>query len=430
MAATSIIILVSVVVAIALGYSLKINIGWFALAFAFVLGVFMCDIAPNAIIAMWPTKLFFQLLTVMFFYNFAINNGTLELVAKKIVYLTRKTPALIPVALWVMFAILSGIGPGAVAMFLALAPLLMTIADEIGMNPIMVPVIMTSAGSAGGWSPIAVQGLLTQSLIEAGGYPAEEATRLMLVVWQNTLLCAVVVFIVGYFVFKAYKSKAAVMEKPEPFKKNQKINLVLIAIVLALLIIPSVVKGITGNAFFAMLAKSIDVTYVCIVFAIIAILLKIGDEKKAMMNVPWNTIIMLCGAGTLLAVASSAGVLDYLSVAMSQNVALGILPYAMGIIAGVMSVFSSTTGVVMPTLYPLVMTITTATGFPAAILFSVIPITASYSGMSPFSTAGGLALAAVKDESKKNAIVIKLIITAFSTIALVMLLIAVGAIRS
>lgn len=71
-------------------------------------------------------------------------------------------------------------------------------------------------------------------------------------------------------------------------------------------------------------------------------------------------------------------------------------PGVMGLTAGIMSWFSSTSGVVMPTLIPTVTDVAAQVGggVSTLALLSAITNTASAAGMSPISTGGSMGLAA------------------------------------
>jgi len=45
-------------VSIAVGYIKKINIGYFAIAFSYLIGAFLLGYTPRKIIGMWPTNFF------------------------------------------------------------------------------------------------------------------------------------------------------------------------------------------------------------------------------------------------------------------------------------------------------------------------------------------------------------------------------------
>ena len=89
-------IILAIVAAIALGYVTKINTGIFAIAFAYLLGCFVLDLKPGEIVRMWPVSIFFVIVAVSLFYNFALLNGTLEKISTLILYSCRRAPYLLP----------------------------------------------------------------------------------------------------------------------------------------------------------------------------------------------------------------------------------------------------------------------------------------------------------------------------------------------
>ena len=72
----SLLVVAAIVVAVALGYKTKINIGLFAIAFAYLIGCFGMGLSPSEVISMWPLKIFFIIFSVCLFYSFATVNGT------------------------------------------------------------------------------------------------------------------------------------------------------------------------------------------------------------------------------------------------------------------------------------------------------------------------------------------------------------------
>jgi di/tricarboxylate transporter len=429
MSATSIIILISILVAIAIGYKTKINFGFLGIAFAFLFGCLIADLSPSKVMGLWRSKLFFQMFTVTFFYAFAIRNGALELLARKLVYTVKNRTFLIPVILWLVGFVLAGIGPGSIAMFLVLSPLFMQVAKETEMNPALAAVVMVTGVNTGAWSPIAVNGIATKGLIETAGYSADLAYAYSLVVWRNMIIASIIIFVLCYFIFKGYKCKMLSAEKPAAFNKKQSTSLTLIFTMTGLLIIPAILKWAIGGSAISWLAGKMEVTLLAIFFGVLSILLKVGSEKEAVADVPWKTIIMVCGMGLLVGTAAEAGALSYLSDYIGQSFNAAVIPYVMCIVAGIMSIFSSTMGVVIPTLYPLVYAISVASGSTPALLFSVIPIAAGYTGMSPFSLAGGLAMASA-EEGKKEKLFVLLIIVALASIFVTAALVGLGLLRN
>ncbi|MGN1001209.1 MAG: SLC13 family permease, partial [Oscillospiraceae bacterium] len=342
MSTTCIIILVSILVVIILGYTLKINYGLLGICFAFICGCLIAGYSPSKVMGMWGTKVFFQMFSIAFFYAFAINNGTMELLAKKLVYAARNTTFLIPLILFLVGAVLAGIGPGSISMFLILIPIIMQVAKETNMHPLLAAVVAVSGINAGAWSPICVNGITVLGLIEAAGYTAEEASHYSNVIFRNAIIVSFLFFVIAYVIFRGWKCTPAHTEKPDAFSKQQKTSLILIIIMTAILVLPSVLKNIFGGTALTWLAGKVDATFLAIIFGVISIILKVGDEKKAIASVPWKTIIMVCGMSMLISVASEAGATQFLSDYLGNSFSASALPYVMAIVAAVMSIFSST----------------------------------------------------------------------------------------
>ena len=87
----AIVMLIVIVLAIAIGFKTNINIGVLAMVFSYIVGCYVMGLKASAIVAMWPIKIFFILVSVSFFYNFATLNGSLDKLALNILYKFGKT---------------------------------------------------------------------------------------------------------------------------------------------------------------------------------------------------------------------------------------------------------------------------------------------------------------------------------------------------
>ena len=101
----------------------------------------------------------------------------------------------------------------------------------------------------------------------------------------------------------------------------------------------------------------------------------------------------------------------FLASLMNEHTALPIL----GVLSGVMSIFSSAVGVVMPTLIPTTVSLAEELGnvFSPAILTVVIAVGSHITTVSPFSTMGALALATAPDHVDRKKLFRDLFIMAF-----------------
>ena len=125
--------------------------------------------------------------------------------------------------------------------------------------------------------------------------------------------------------------------------------------------------------------------------ASVLILLGCADEKKAIKGIPWGTLIFICGVGALVNVINKLGgiklVSDYLASLMTAGTATPIMAATSGILSWV----SSTTGVVMPALYPIAADVCKQfAGVSYVEVISAITATSFAAAISPLSTGGAI----------------------------------------
>src|SRR5699024_3337425 len=105
--------------------------------------------------------------------------------------------------------------------------------------------------------------------------------------------------------------KGVQFTKPDSYNKVQKQTLSLIFIMMAVVLVFPLLKMLLPHVkFISTVAGKIDVGLVAIVFAVVALFLKLAPQKEIIAKVPWNTILMIAGAGMLIAVAVEAGTID------------------------------------------------------------------------------------------------------------------------
>ena len=175
----------------------------------------------------------------------------------------------------------------------------------------------------------------------------------------------------------------------------------MVLMMIVLLAFPILKSILPANKTIANLNSKIDVGLVGIIFAVIVLLMKLAPQKEAIARVPWNTIIMIVGAGMLIAVAVKAGTIDMLASWIGSNVAVALVPLAFSIVAAFMSFFSSTTGVVAPALFPLIPALAASTELGAESLFACTVLGAQSSAISPFSSGGSLIMASCGKEDER-----------------------------
>lgn len=388
----------------------KTNIGLWAIFAAYVLGSFVLGINPSLIINMWPTKLFLMLFAVTFFYSFAILNGSLEKLALHAVYACRSIPWAIPIMLYLLGFILSGIGAGDGAIVL-LIPTAMSIAKITGMNYFLAATSTICGISYAGATPISTIGIFIRELMVHAGYSPEAANSYANKTFFHGFLVFTLVFILSYIIFRGYRVKADTVARPEPFEGKQKATLgIIILYVSVMVLVPLLHLVIPEGPVIDLFAKNLNIALVSFFFALVSILFKVGDEKKAFLRVPWGTLVTLCGMCMLIAIVTESGTVKVVSDYLSSNVSDIFSPALFSLFSGIMSFFVSGF-VVNTTFFPLVPGVV-AGGIDPGLLFSAIAVGAMGTAVSPFSSMGAMAVSLVDDEKKRPVFFIGMILWA------------------
>jgi len=219
------------------------------------------------------------------------------------------------------------------------------------------------------------------------------------------IIFSLILIAIFRFGFKSNRGigKGVTFSRPEPFDRKQKLTLYLMLLMMVIvLIFPLLKLALPDNALIGTIAGKVDVGLVAFCFTIIALLFDLAPQKEVIARVPWNTILMIAGAGMLIAVAVKAGTIDALSAWIGSNVPAALIPLAFSFVGAFMSFFSSTTGVVAPALFPLIPGLAAATGLNPAALFACTILGAQSSAISPFSSGGSLILGSCGNEEDRN----------------------------
>ena len=388
-AVISLIVLVAVLI---LGYKCKINTGLLSIACAMFLGHFI-GMTDKQIIGGFATTLFVQLTGVMLLFSICSENNALQLIAKRAVALAGKRTNLIPLIVYFVAVFMAAIGCGCVPVMSLMAVICAALAAEMKVDPILLIPMGLLGAQGGGTTPLTTTGILGATLAAENGITEYVGTGLMM----GQFLCSTVFALVLYFVLGGYKIKA---ENPINMRDIPKFTKKQLLSVAAILVVAVFV-----------LAFKFDVGLCAFVASVVLLLAKTADQKKAIAGIPWGTLLLVCGINVLMNVVIKSGGIDLLAEKLSSIMTERTAIPLIGITAGIMSWFSSTSGVVMPTLIPTVAPLLTALGsssVTATAMVTAITATAHTAGVSPISSGGSMGLAsycsqtgASQDEEQK-----------------------------
>ncbi|HFX6348957.1 TPA: SLC13 family permease [Acinetobacter nosocomialis] len=395
--------LIALAVSIGLGYKTKINIGFFTIAFAYLIGCFGMGLKPSEVIELWPVKIFFIILSVTLFYNFALANGALEKLASHLLYKCRKFPQFLPLAIFFAATIIAGLGAGFYTVLAFMAPITLLLCKKTNMNMVIGGMAANYGALAGANFMTSQSGIIFRSLMENTGISSQTAFSYSGGIFVLTLIIPIVVL--GIYTLWNRKSNSIVIEdqKPEPFDKKQKQSIFLIVLMMSIVLIFPILHLVFPDVkTISFLNSKIDIAFLAITFSLISLLMKLADEKKVIALVPWGTLIMICGVGMLIALGVKLGIITTLSEWLANNVPVWVIPVLLCLISAIMSVFSSTLGVVAPTLFPIVPALALSSGLNPLVLFICIVVGAQSTAISPFSSGGSLIMASAPADIDKT----------------------------
>jgi len=132
--------------------------------------------------------------------------------------------------------------------------------------------------------------------------------------------------------------------------------------------------------------------------AALLILTRAADETDGLRRMPWPAILMVTGMSALVGVVERTGGMALFTSLLARLALPSTVNALIAFVTGVISTYSSTSGVVLPAFLPMVPGLVRELGGgdPLAIALS-INVGASIVDVSPLSTLGALCVAAIAD---------------------------------
>jgi di/tricarboxylate transporter len=385
-------------VAILLSCVTPINVGLISIAFAFIVGVGFGGMKVAQVAGGFPSSLFLVLVGVTLLFSQAKVNGTLDQIARRSVRLARGNPGIIPLIFFFLAMTLAAIGAGNIAATAMLAPIAMSVAGEAGISAFLMTVMVATGANAGGLSPFAPTGIIANGLLAR-----IDITGVEWPTFFNNFLAETFVGIGGYFVLGGAKllargGEAAASVSEEAPTWQQRLTLALIA------------SWILGVVLFRL-----DVGMGAFVAAAVLTLARAADEEQAVKAIPWNTIMMVSGVTVLISILEKTGGMDLFTNLLTRYSTPTSITGVIAFVTGVISVYSSSSGVVLPAFLPTIPSLIEKLGGgdPLAIAAS-INVGAHLVDVSPLSTLGALCIAAAPAAENRTRLFNKLLLWGLS----------------
>lgn len=356
----------------------KLNVGVLAIAMAWIIGVYLGGLPADQIAAGFPVQLFLTLVGMTLLFSQAQLNGTLDKIAHASVRACRGNAGLVPVMFFAVAAALASLGPGNIASAALMAPVAMAVAGRANIPAFLMAIMVGNGANAGSLSPFAPTGIIVNGLMSRIGMPDLQWP----VYWTNLAVHAGVAF-TAYLLFGGLRLfrlrfHGHQEEDSGSFDRRNWITLCTIALLLC-----------------SVIAFRINIGMGAFLAAGLLALLRAADHGNAIQKIPWSVIVMVTGITVLIALLEKTQGLALFTDLLARVATRESVTAVVAFVTGLVSVYSSTSGVVLPAFLPTVPGLSAQLGGADAVSVAFSMNVGSHLvDMSPLSTIGALCIAA------------------------------------
>ncbi|MEU5996321.1 SLC13 family permease [Streptomyces sp. NPDC047197] len=398
MSAELISILVLVVVFV-IATTRSINMGALAFAAAFAVGELAADLDADGIFAGFPGDLFVVLVGVTYLFAIARANGTTDWLVHASIRLVRGRIALIP---WVMFVItgaLTAIGAVSPAAVAIVAPIALSFAAQYGISPLLMGAMVVHGAQGGGFSPISIYGSIVNGIVERENLPGNELALFLASLIVNVLIAGIVFVLFGGLKLGGRDTGKGAEgidgdgpEGTEPAGNgaSSRLDPAKIATLAALVALVVAVLGF-----------DLDAGLSAITLAVILSAVWPDSSRKAVGEIAWSTVLLICGVLTYVGVLEEMGTIDWAGEGVSDIGVPLLAAVLLCYIGAIISAFASSVGI-MGALIPLAVPFLAQGEIGAVGMIAALAVSATVVDVSPFSTNGALVLAAAPDVDRER----------------------------
>jgi Na+/H+ antiporter NhaD/arsenite permease-like protein len=389
--------IVALVAIFVIGTVLPINMGALAFVAAWLVGMYALGLDEKEIIGGISGDLVLTLVGVTYLFAIAKNNGTVDLIVRKAVQAVRGRVVLIP---WVMFAltgVLTAIGAASPAACAIVGPIALGFAGRYKINVLLMGMFVVHGAQAGGFSPISIYGTITNTVMRENDLPVSEVGLFLASLLVNLAIAVVLFLALGGRELAsrridpgttATRTQTGTRAEPgagtrtEPgTETTTAVQTDQVVTLLAFLVVAVIALAFDRNIGFAAITAAVVLT---------ALFPK--QQKGAVSQIAWATVLLVAGVSTFATILETAGVSEYVGgwAAGLGSAVLGAL--VLCYLGGVVSAFASSTAL-LPIIIPIAIPLITQGEIGAVGLVAALAVSSTIVDVSPFSTNGALMLA-------------------------------------
>jgi di/tricarboxylate transporter len=369
----------------------RINVGILAIGMAWMIGSYSAGMNTAEIIKLFPWPLFIILFGITLFFGLAQANGTLDHITRLMIHAARGNALILPINIFVLAVVLSMIGPGNIGAVALLAPFVMPLAGRVGIKAFFMTIILVTGANAGTFSPFAPTGIIADVLTSRFGLEMNHWTEIFLPALLAQTFVALVCYLILVRTMRKNSTRLTfdvdkIVGAPQPLTGRQITTLAAIALLMI------------GVIFFRL-----DIGFWAISLAALLMLAGVSSGEAAVKAVPWNVIILVCGVSTLVGLMEKTGGLNLFTDLLANVSSPASVTGMIALLTGLISTYSSSSGVVMPAFIPIVPDLVEKIGGNPTAIVASINVGSHLVDVSPLSTLGAICIAnAAKHEDKRQ----------------------------
>ena len=307
-------------------------------------------------------------------------------------------------------AVLTAIGAASPAACAIVGPIALGFAGRYRISPLLMGMLVVHGAQAGGFSPISIYGVITNSVMAENNLPVDEITIFLTSLLFNLAIAIALFFTLGGRqlwsrrlsrdelddanepgdadpsgtagggtsapagggIVTATRSETAVSHKR---LADQVITLVAF-----------------GAVAFVALVFERNIGFTAITAAVILTALFPKEQKGAIKQIAWSTVLLVAGVSTFATILNEAGAPEWVGTWAAGLGTILIGALVLCYVGGITSAFASSTAL-LPIIVPIAIPLIASGNVSAVAVVAALAVASTIVDVSPFSTNGALMVA-------------------------------------
>ncbi len=320
---------------------------------------------------------------------------------------------------------IGAVSPAAVAI---VAPIALSFAVRYGISPLLMGAMVVHGAQAGGFSPISIYGSIVNGIVEREKLPGSEITLFLASLLANLVIAAVVFAVCGGpklwrqgTVAEPVAPSAKEDDEPgggggagtrgtggsgggggtrtAPVSTLSRTDAPAVAVPLTAPVTATLVC--LAALVVAVLGFDLDAGLTAITLAVLLSTVWPADSRRAVTEIAWPTVLLICGVLTYVGVLDEMGTITWAGEGVGGIGVPLLAAVLLCYIGAIVSAFASSVGI-MGALIPLAVPFLAQGEIGAVGMVAALAVSATVVDVSPFSTNGALVLAAAPDVDRER----------------------------